>query len=65
MLALTSPPSRVISYTTRYTVLKTDKTTDAAPNLSTTPQAQVYWYHDVVVSPAALISDIPCDSEKL
>lgn len=46
-------------------MLKTEKTVDAAPNLATTPQQQLYWYHDVEVNPAALISDIPCDSQKV
>ncbi|KAK2609425.1 hypothetical protein N8I77_002922 [Diaporthe amygdali] len=51
-------------YQTQYTVLKTNKTVDALPNLTPEPQQQVYCYHDLVVSPFALISDIPCDSQK-
>ncbi|KAJ4394038.1 hypothetical protein N0V93_003255 [Gnomoniopsis smithogilvyi] len=51
-------------YKTQYTVLKTNQSVEALPNLATEPQAQVYWYHDVYVNPAALISDIPCDSLK-
>lgn len=51
------------SYKTQYTILKTeDQRVEASPNLSLTPQGQVYWYHDTYVNPAALISDIPCDS---
>lgn len=52
------------SYQTQYTVLKTNKSVDALPNLTPEPQQQVYWYHDLVVSPFAVISDIPCDSKK-
>lgn len=52
------------SYQTQYTVLKTNKSVDALPNLTPEPQQQVYWYHDLVVSPFALVSDIPCDSQK-
>ncbi|CZT16157.1 uncharacterized protein RCC_01998 [Ramularia collo-cygni] len=51
-------------YKTQYTVFKTDQRIEAPPNLSLKPEAQVYWYHDVYVNPAALISDIPCDSLK-
>lgn len=52
------------SYKTQYTVFKPadNQTVQAAPILSLEPQAQVYWYHDIYVNPAALISDIPCDS---
>ncbi|PSN68593.1 hypothetical protein BS50DRAFT_548872 [Corynespora cassiicola Philippines] len=53
-----------IYYKTQYTVFKTDQREDAAPNLSLTPQAQVYWYHDYEVTPPRMISDIPCDSLK-
>lgn len=52
------------SYQTQYTVLKTNTSVDALPNLTPEPQQQVYWYHDLVVSPFAVISDIPCDSKK-
>lgn len=52
------------SYQTQYTVLKTNQSVDALPNLTPEPQQQVYWYHDLVVSPFAVISDIPCDSKK-
>lgn len=54
----------VHSYQTQYTVLKTNQSVDALPNLTPEPQQQVYWYHDLVVSPFAVISDIPCDSQK-
>lgn len=50
------------SYRTEYTILKTNQSVDALPNLTPEPQQQVYWYHDIYVNPAALISDIPCDS---
>ncbi|CCF41324.1 hypothetical protein CH063_11640 [Colletotrichum higginsianum] len=53
-----------IYYKTQYTVLKTVKSVDAAPNLSTTPEKQVYWYHDYFVNPTGVPSDIPCDSLK-
>lgn len=64
--ASTNPVSNYItrSYQTQYTVLKTNKSVDALPNLTPEPQQQVYWYHDLVVSPFAVISDIPCDSKK-
>lgn len=53
-----------VSYKTQYTVLKTDQRVEAPPNLSLQPEGQVYWYHDTYVNPAALITDIPCDSLK-
>jgi hypothetical protein len=56
--------SAISSYQTQYTVLKTNQSVDALPNLTPEPQQQVYWYHDLVVSPFAVISDIPCDSHK-
>ncbi|KAH9825646.1 hypothetical protein Tdes44962_MAKER00576 [Teratosphaeria destructans] len=51
-------------YVTRYTVLKEDKTVQALPNLSTSPQGQVYWYHDIYVQPAKLYTGIPCKSRR-
>ncbi|GKT40479.1 uncharacterized protein ColSpa_00660 [Colletotrichum spaethianum] len=51
-----------IYYKTQYTILKTNQSVDAAPNLSTIPEQQVYWYHDYFVSPIGVPSDIPCDS---
>ncbi|POS80976.1 hypothetical protein DHEL01_v200649 [Diaporthe helianthi] len=51
-------------YQTQYTVLKKVKGVHALPNLLPLPQQQVYWYHDLLVRPFALISDIPCDSLK-
>lgn len=72
-LVRTSPPAPATSpisncgahsYQTQYTVLKTNQSVDALPNLTPEPQQQVYWYHDLVVSPFAVISDIPCDSQK-
>ncbi|GIZ36599.1 hypothetical protein CKM354_000006900 [Cercospora kikuchii] len=53
-------------YKTQYTILKkeTEQTVEALPNLSLKPEAQVYWYHDVYVNPATLVTDIPCDSRK-
>ncbi|GKT89297.1 hypothetical protein Ct61P_07147 [Colletotrichum tofieldiae] len=54
-----------IYYKTQYTVLKTNQSIDAAPNLSTTPEQQVYWYHDYFVNPTGVPSNIPCDSLKV
>ncbi|ORY61494.1 uncharacterized protein BCR38DRAFT_459361 [Pseudomassariella vexata] len=51
-----------IYYKTQYTVLKTEKGVDAAPNLNTTAQQQVYWYHDYYINPTTVPSNIPCDS---
>ncbi|CAL3967421.1 unnamed protein product [Diplocarpon coronariae] len=51
-----------IYYKTQYTVLKTDKRIEAAPNLTPKPQGQVYWYHDYYVNPTTVPSDIPCES---
>ncbi|KAF7195092.1 hypothetical protein HII31_03560 [Pseudocercospora fuligena] len=51
-------------YKTQYTILKTEKTEEALPNLSLKPEGQVYWYHDVYVEPAALVTSIPCSSLK-
>ncbi|KAL2071332.1 hypothetical protein VTL71DRAFT_12567 [Oculimacula yallundae] len=53
-----------IYYKTRYTILKTDKRVEAAPNLSLKPEAQVYSYHDYFVNPTIVPSNIPCDSLK-
>ncbi|KAF9873879.1 hypothetical protein CkaCkLH20_08613 [Colletotrichum karsti] len=53
-----------IYYKTQYTVLKTNQSVDAAPNLSTKAEQQVYWYHDYFVNPTGVPSDIPCDSQK-
>ncbi|KAH6721926.1 hypothetical protein DL95DRAFT_382665 [Leptodontidium sp. 2 PMI_412] len=53
-----------IYYKTQYTILKTNQTEEAAPNLSLIPEAQVYWYHDYFVNPTTVPSDIPCDSLK-
>ncbi|KAF2763784.1 hypothetical protein EJ03DRAFT_332444 [Teratosphaeria nubilosa] len=51
-------------YITRYTILKVDQSVEALPNLSTSPQGQVYWYHDIYVEPAALYTRIPCKSRR-
>ncbi|KAK1579620.1 uncharacterized protein LY79DRAFT_563808 [Colletotrichum navitas] len=51
-----------IYYKTQYTVLKTNQSVDAAPNLSTKPEHQLYWYHDYFVNPTDVPSNIPCDS---
>ncbi|KAK4621533.1 hypothetical protein CLAFUW4_06963 [Fulvia fulva] len=51
-------------YKTQYTVLKTDQTVEALPNLSLKPEGQVYWYHDYYVDPPTQSTDIACDSKK-
>ncbi|KAF2856202.1 hypothetical protein T440DRAFT_463539 [Plenodomus tracheiphilus IPT5] len=53
-----------IYYQTRYTVLKTTQGINQPPNLTPKPQGQVYWYHDYVVNPTNVPSNIPCDSQR-
>ncbi|KAK7997370.1 hypothetical protein PG989_005410 [Apiospora arundinis] len=50
------------SYQTQYTVLKTSQAGGMLPNLTPHPQHQVSWYHDYVINPIGVPSNIPCDS---
>ncbi|KAK8051778.1 hypothetical protein PG993_003163 [Apiospora rasikravindrae] len=51
-----------IYYHTQYTILKTSQAGGMLPNLTPQPQNQVSWYHDYVITPVGVPSDIPCDS---
>ncbi|KAK8127808.1 hypothetical protein PG984_008916 [Apiospora sp. TS-2023a] len=52
----------VFSYQTQYTILKTSQAGGMLPNLTPEPQHQVSWYHDYVIIPIGVPSNIPCDS---
>ncbi|KAK7927365.1 hypothetical protein PG985_004363 [Apiospora marii] len=51
-----------IYYQTQYTILKTSQAGGMLPNLTPEPQHQVSWYHDYVITPIGVPSNIPCDS---
>ena len=51
-------------YKTRYTILKTDKRVEAAPNLTPKPMHQVTSYNDVFVDPPYVPNGVPCGGLK-